>query len=120
MTTHTWLTVVALCCPLMILGGCQERVVRVPDRVWDAAMAYCEHRRTCSGYRFFEYYTSIEDCADIMTKYFPWDRYTEVCIEAHIATFECEAAEPCYPEPYSCDLPNQLRSYHCWRFDTAY
>lgn len=44
----------------------------------------------------------------------------ESCIEAHIATFECEAAEPCYPEPYSCDLPNQLRSYHCWRFDTAY
>jgi hypothetical protein len=119
MTKHaSRLCCVALGSVLCLAGACEDEV-KVPDRVWDAAMAVCERWKGCDGSDFADRYTSVEECADLYTKYFPWDEYTEECIEAHIASFECVAAAPCFGWSDECHFPAQLRSYHCWRYDTS-
>lgn len=118
MTKRVMLMSAALVILLPGIGSCEDRAVQVPARVWEAAMSSCEKSRECSPAHFNDLFSSLEDCADSTTKHFPWGRYTEECIESHIATLECEAAEPCYAEPHSCELPNQLLSYNCWRFNT--
>jgi hypothetical protein len=119
MTKHASRLCVALGVVLCLAGSCLDKPHMVPERVWDAALADCERSKECDGGRFAEYYTSVENCADVRTKYFPWDEYTEECTEAWIVSFECLAAAPCFDRMAACHLQQQIRGYHCWRFDTS-
>lgn len=113
------LSCLAAACVLCLAAGCEKEKNKVPERVWIAAVAYCERLKECDGSWFASAYGSVEHCADIHTKYLPWDEYSQECIEAKVAAFECEASAPCIGGEEECHLQHQLKSYLCDHLDTA-
>lgn len=114
-----WVALGIACCAA---GACLEKKPQeVPPRVWEAAIASCENYQRCYPGEFADRYTSFEQCADVRTKHFPWEDYTQECVEAWIAVLNCNAEGQCYGTPSDeCELAVHLRSYHCWRYNTSY